>query len=229
MYDDDKLYVLYFNLSNCVSYNSYNIGGIPLTLYDYTCIKCLMWLKNKTDKNQCKINLHTGGFCLPLFWLENKNNKHIHNLNKNFAISKLIYDDSVILPAYSKKILNYLNIARWKFIFKKTCDYAYMVYELIDFETETTHIVLKIPDEILSEFKFTIRIDYYDVYDEIDKYDIFALYFEEYFIFKLNSKILPNSIVKIMAICKKNITDECEKKLYDVMIYNIHDVCDFIE
>lgn len=229
MYDNDQLCVLHFNLSNCVSYDSNNVGGVPLTLYDFSHIKCLMWLKNKTNKNQCKINLHTGGFCLPIFWLKNKNNKHVHNLNKNFEISKLVYDDSVILHPYSKKILNYLNIARWKFIFKKTYECTHMIYELIDFETETTHIVLKIPNEILSEFKFIIRINGYDVFDEIDKYDKFALYFEGYFIFKLNSKISPNSIVKIMTRYEKNITDECEKKLYDVMIYNIYDVCDLLE
>ena len=231
-YQDKKLIIINFNLKNFVNFDNNEIGGIPLFLFDNNCVKIIInFKKNMFNYDEKKIHIYIGGFMIFSSFIKHTNitlEKEILNLipklssnDKKEVINKLnFYDpndtDYYQLKKYSNsKLFNYLNLI----LYNKNILNNKIIYNL-ELEQETTHLVFTVNYEIIDKINFCIRSDDYDIFD----CDIFALYYEGYFIFKLISKILSCSKIKLLIGTNANIRiQEIDDKI-EIKIFNVIDM-----
>lgn len=229
-YQDDKLVIINFNLKNFVKYENFNIDGLPLFLFDKNLVKVNINFKNKIKFDYNKLfNVYVSGFMifpefvkrylnkeltnqLPYHMLPNEKKKIMEKLKFEYPNDVINYDVKKYLD---DKLFNYLNLILYN---KTVLDNK--IYYNLELEQETTHIVFTFNYEIIDIIWFVIRLDGNDIFDS----DIYTLFSNGYFVFKLNSKIPLNSKIKIIVrkkidtnISIQEINDKIEMKIFNVL------------
>ena len=228
-YEDKKLIVINFNFVNFIKYKNKNIGGLPLFLFDFNqvILKINFNKKFNFDYNE-SINVYIGGIMIVLEYVNNiqcekfyekfksvpklllnEKKEIIKNLTFNNPNEKTDFENKKYLD---KKLLNYLNLV----LYKKSFFNDKIIYDL-ELEEETTYIVFKIKYFLI---RFVIRLYECDIFDA----DIFTLYSNGYFVYKLNSKITSDSKIKLIVYNNDNLSiQEIDNKL-EIEIYNVYDI-----
>ena len=238
-YQDDKLIIINFNLNNFIKFDNIDIGGLPLFLFDQM-VKIIINFKKKMfnfDEKMFnfneKINMYIGGFMIISNFIKKMNitlpeeifNK-IENLslgNKKEVFENLKFYDPNDKSNYEikkyldSKLLDYLNLI----LYNKNILYNQIIYNL-ELEQETSHLVFTLNYEVIDKINFIIRINDNDIFNE----DIYTLYYEGYFIFKFNSKILSDLKIKLIILKKldANISIQEIDNNIEMKIFNILDI-----
>jgi hypothetical protein len=229
-YEDKKLIIINFNFINFVKYKNKNIGGLPLFLFDFNQIilKINFNKKFNFDYNE-SINVYIGGVMIVLEYVNHKIQceefyekfKSVPKLllnEKKEIIKNLIFNnpneqtDFENKKYLDKKLFNYLNLV----LYKKSFFNDKIIYDL-ELEEETTYIVFKIKYFLI---KFVIRLNGHDIFDA----DIYTLYSNGYFVYKLNSKITSDLKIKLIVYNNENLSIQEIDNILGIEIYNVYDI-----